>query len=51
MVKAAYPEEYPDHFCRHCDRTEAKHQGPLNAKNRRSARLRSRLREASALNS
>jgi hypothetical protein len=45
-VKAAPPEQYPDHMCRHCDRTEAKRQGPLNAENRRSsARLRSRLRE------
>ena len=33
-------------MCRHCDRTEAKRQGPLNAENRRSsARRRSRLRE------
>ena len=45
-MKAAHPEEYPGHMCRHCDRTEAKRQGPLNAENRRlSAWLRSRLRE------
>ena len=33
VVKAAHPQEHPDHMGRRCDRTETQRQGPLNAEN------------------